>query len=248
MFSRWSALIWPVPASCFPSIRETGFDKVVLINAAWGLGENVVQGAVDPDEYQVFKPFLGKKGLVPIIERKRGQKEIKMVYGGGQQPTRNVPTSKAERQAYVLGEDDILELAQWASVIEEHYGCPMDMEWAKDGISGDLFIVQARPETIGARREAGVIKSHKIKSKGDILVKGLAIGDGVVSGRICLIEDASDIDQFVDGSILVSSITDPDWTPVMKRAAAIITDHGGRTSHAAIVSRELGCACCGWHG
>ncbi|WP_319496130.1 phosphoenolpyruvate synthase [uncultured Cohaesibacter sp.] len=219
---------------------ETGFDKVVLINAAWGLGENIVQGAVDPDEYQVFKPFLTNEALTPIIERKLGEKEIKMIYGGADMPTRNVPTSKAERQAFVLEEADILTLARWATVIEAHYGCAMDMEWAKDGLTGDLFIVQARPETVGARREAGIIKSYKIKSKGNTLVKGLSIGDGVVSGRICLIEHASDIDQFVDGSILVSSITDPDWTPVMKRAAAIITDHGGRTSHAAIVSRELG--------
>ena len=219
---------------------ETSFDKVVLINAAWGLGENVVQGAVDPDEYQVFKPFLDNEALTPIIEHKRGEKEIKMIFGDGMPPTRTVPTSKAERAAFVLDDKDILQLARWARRIEAHYGCPMDMEWAKDGITGALFIVQARPETIKTRRETGTIKSYAISEKGKVLTQGLAIGDGVVSGRICLIEHAKDIEHFVNGSILVTEITDPDWTPVMKRAAAIITDHGGRTSHAAIVSRELG--------
>jgi pyruvate,water dikinase len=219
---------------------ETGFDKVVLINAAWGLGENVVQGAVDPDEYQIFKPLLDDAALSPIIEKKRGAKAIKMIYGTGDTPTRNVPTSKAEQAAYVLDDADILTLARWAVTIEKHYGCPMDMEWAKDGNTGDMFIVQARPETVQARRDAGVFKSYHIGAKGKTLLSGLSIGDAVVSGRLCLIESAKDIDKFVDGAILVTETTDPDWVPIMKRAAAIITDHGGRTSHAAIVSRELG--------
>ena len=220
---------------------ETGFDKVVVIDAAWGLGENVVQGAVDPDEYQVFKPLLANPELVPIIEKRLGGKAQKMIYtSAGERATRNVPTSRAERAAFVLADADILALGRWACAIEDHYGCPMDIEWAKDGESGKLYVVQARPETVQSRREAGAIKSYKIKSKGRRLASGLSIGEAVVSGRVCLIESARDIDRFVDGAILVTQNTDPDWVPVMKRAAAIVTDRGGRTSHAAIVSRELG--------
>jgi len=219
---------------------ETGFDKVVLIDAAWGLGENVVQGTVDPDEYQVFKPLLEDPSLSPIIARKRGAKTIKMIYGDAEQPTRNVPTSKAEREALVLKDEEILTLARWAATIERHYGCAMDMEWARDGETGRLFIVQARPETVQSNRESAVFKTYRIKNKGKTLVSGLSIGDAIVSGQVCLIETAEDIDQFIDGSVLVTSTTDPDWVPIMKRAAAIVTDHGGRTSHAAIVSRELG--------
>ncbi len=219
---------------------ETGFDKVVLINAAWGLGENVVQGAVDPDEYQVFKPFLDNDALRPVIACKCGAKAKKMIYGSGGEPTRNVSTSKSEQASFVLDETAVLKLARWAKRIEEHYGCPMDIEWARDGETGSLFIVQARPETVQSTREAGVFRSYNIKSKGRKLVEGLAIGDAVVAGRVCLIETVKDIDQFIDGSVLVTAATDPDWGPIMKRAAAIITDHGGRTSHAAIISRELG--------
>jgi len=219
---------------------ETGFDKVVLIDAAWGLGENVVQGAVDPDEYQVFKPFLDDPALCPIISKKRGHKKIKMIYGTGEQPTRNVPTSKAEQAAFVLSDAEILTLARWAATIERHYGCAMDMEWARDGETGRLYIVQARPETVQSNRETAAFSSYTIRSKGKTLVTGLSIGDAIVSGHVCMIESARDIDQFIDGSILVTSTTDPDWVPIMKRAAAIVTDHGGRTSHAAIVSRELG--------
>lgn len=219
---------------------ETGFDKVVVINAAWGLGENVVQGAVDPDEYVVFKPLLANHALSPIVEKTCGAKSIKMIYGKGAEPTRNVPTSKVERATFVLDDARILTLARWAVTIEEHYGCPMDMEWALDGETGELFIVQARPETVQSARDHGSIKAHTIASHGAVLTRGLSIGDSVVAGPVCLIESAADIDQFVDGSILVTGTTDPDWVPVMKRAAGIITDHGGRTSHAAIVSRELG--------
>lgn len=219
---------------------ETGFDKVVLINAGWGLGENIVQGTINPDEYQVFKPLLSDTNLVPIIEKKRGDKAIKMIYGDEKLPTRNVPTSKAERDSFVLSDTEILQLGRWACLIEEHYGCAMDMEWAKDGITNKLFIVQARPETVHSQRDAAVFKTYKVASKGRVLAAGLSIGDSAVSGRICLIESAQDIDNFVDGSILVTGSTDPDWVPVMKRAAALITDHSGRTSHAAIVSRELG--------
>jgi len=219
---------------------ETGFDKVVRIDAAWGLGENVVQGTVDPDAYQVFKPLLDDESLVPIVEKTLGEKAKKMIYATGAQPTKNVPTSKAERAAFVLNDQEIITLARWATAIEKHYGCPMDMEWAKDGESGEIFIVQARPETVQSRREANVFKAYRVMEKGKVLTTGLSIGGAIVAGRVCLIEDVRDIDKFVDGSILVTGMTDPDWVPIMKRAAAIVTDHGGRTSHAAIVSRELG--------
>ena len=219
---------------------ETGFDRVVLINAAWGLGENVVQGAVDPDEYHAYKPLLGDLDLVPIIEKRLGGKEKKLIYGSGETPTRNVPTSRAEREAFVLNDQEILTLARWAMTIEAHYGLPMDMEWAKDGETGEIFIVQARPETVQSRRDAGTFKSYAITEKGPLLLSGLGIGDSIVAGRVCLIETPADIGRFVDGAILVTTTTDPDWVPIMKRAAAIVTDYGGRTSHAAIVSRELG--------
>ena len=220
---------------------ETGFDKVVLIDAAWGLGENVVQGAVDPDEYEVFKPLLSDPSLLPIIEKKRGEKARKMIYTrDGDRPTKNVPTSKAERAAFVLSDDEILILSRWACVIEDHYGQPMDMEWAKDGETGETFIVQARPETVQSRREASAVKTYHIKKKGRKLASGLSIGDAVAAGPVCAIDSPRDIGRFVDGAILVTQTTDPDWMPIMKRAAAIVTDHGGRTSHAAIVSRELG--------
>ncbi len=220
---------------------ETGFDRVVLINAVWGLGENIVQGTVTPDEYQVYKPFIDRKGLTPIIERTLGAKEKKMIYSDVPgQPVRNVPTSRDERGRFVLGDAEVLELARQAVEIERHYGTPMDMEWARDGVTGKLYIVQARPETVQSRADTGALKSYMITSKGEKLLTGLSVGTSVATGRVCLIEDIADADRFVDGGILVTGTTDPDWLPVMKRASAIITDHGGRTSHAAIVSRELG--------
>jgi pyruvate,water dikinase len=220
---------------------ETGFDRIVLIDAAWGLGEIVVQGAVDPDEYQVFKPLLDEPGVTPIIEKKRGEKARKVIYAtDGGAPTREVPTSLAERGALVLTDSEIVQLAHWARVIEAHYGMPMDMEWAKDGETGELFIVQARPETVQARRTSSWLKSYRIGDKGRVLAKGFSIGDAAVAGQVCLIENARDISRFVDGAVLVTGTTDPDWVPIMRRAAALVTDHGGRTSHAAIVSRELG--------
>jgi pyruvate,water dikinase len=220
---------------------ETGFDKIVVIDAAWGLGETVVQGTVDPDEYQVFKPLLSDPSLMPIVEKRLGVKAQKMVYAReGERTTRTVPTSKAERAAFVLSDQDILTLGRWGCVIEEHYGCPMDIEWAKDGENGGLFIVQARPETVQSRKEVGEFKSYRINSKGRTLVTGLSIGEAIVTGPVCLLESVRDIGRFVDGAVLVTQNTDPDWVPIMKRAAAIVTDRGGRTSHAAIVSRELG--------
>jgi pyruvate,water dikinase len=218
---------------------ESGFPDVVLINAAWGLGENVVQGAVDPDEYQVYAPFLDNKALTPILEKRLGAKSIKMIHDRDGTP-RNVPTSKAERQAFVLSDAEILALARQAKIIERHYGQPMDMEWARDGGTGEIFIVQARPETVQSRADAGTLKSYSVRNPGRVLLSGLSVGNAAVSGRVSIIESAADIGKFIDGSILVTGTTDPDWVPIMKRAAAIVTDHGGRTSHAAIVSRELG--------
>jgi pyruvate,water dikinase len=220
---------------------ETGFDRVVLINAAWGLGENVVQGAVDPDEYQVFKPLLGDAALKPIVHKRCGGKAFKMVYTGtGEQPTRNVETPVAERSAFVLADSEILELARSTCTIERHYGRPMDVEWAKDGRSGELFIVQARPETVQSRAVSGLQRTYRIVRKGRKLTSGLSIGADVVSGPVCVIRDLKNIDRFVPGAVLVTTTTNPDWVPIMRRAAAIVTDRGGRTSHAAIVSRELG--------
>ncbi|QIB64206.1 phosphoenolpyruvate synthase [Kineobactrum salinum] len=220
---------------------ETGFDKVAVIDAAWGLGETVVQGTVEPDEYQVFKPLLTKDQLEPIIGKRRGAKELKMVYAeDGVKSTRTVPTSRAEREAFVLADAEILQLGRWACIIEKHYGCPMDIEWAKDGETSELFIVQARPETVQSRKVAGKFLSYRLKNKGKKLVAGLSIGDAAVTGKVCVLDSAQDIDRFVDGAVLVTENTDPDWVPIMKRAAAIVTDHGGRTSHAAIISRELG--------
>ncbi|MDU8943588.1 phosphoenolpyruvate synthase [Ovoidimarina sediminis] len=218
---------------------ESGFPDAVLINAAWGLGENVVQGAVDPDEYQVYKPFLDDAALEPILEKRLGAKAIKMIQDRDGTP-RNVPTSRAEREKFVLGDAEILDLARQASIIEAHYGQPMDMEWARDGVTGTLYIVQARPETVQSRAQAGSLRSYAVVNPGPLLVSGLSVGNAAVSGRVSIIEDPEDIGRFVDGSVLVTSTTNPDWVPIMKRAAAIVTDHGGRTSHAAIVSRELG--------
>ena len=220
---------------------ETGFDRVVLMNAAWGLGENLVQGTVDPDEYQVFKPLLADTALKPIVHKRCGGKALKMIYRRGSgQPTRNVPTSLAERSSLVLTDAEILQLARSACVIEHHYGCPMDIEWAKDGRSGELFIVQARPETVQSRAQTDVQRTYTIVRKGRKLTSGLSIGGGVVSGPVCLIRDPKNIDRFVPSAVLVTTTTNPDWVPIMREAAAIITDRGGRTSHAAIVSRELG--------
>jgi pyruvate,water dikinase len=220
---------------------ETGFDRVVLINAAWGLGENVVQGTVDPDEYQVFKPLLAEPALKPIVHKRCGSKALKLIYAQDrEQPTRNVPTTPAERSAYVLSDAEILQLARIACAIERHYGCPMDIEWAKDGRSGDVFIVQARPETVQSRRRQGLQRTYKITRKGRKLVTGLSIGGAVVAGPVCIIRDPKQIDRFLPGGVLVTTSTNPDWVPIMRRATAIVTDRGGRTSHAAIVSRELG--------
>ena len=218
---------------------ETGFPRSVLLTGAWGLGETVVQGMVDPDEFQVFKPLLADALLVPIIEKSLGAKRRKMIYGdAGSTILRD--TSDDERRRFVLEDAEVLTLARWAVIIEKHYGLPMDMEWAKDGETGALYIVQARPETVQSRRGAGALKTYSLKDKGPLLVSGLAVGDKIGAGKVCRLDGAEDIERFETGAVLVTKITDPDWVPIMKRAAAIVTDHGGRTSHAAIVSRELG--------
>jgi pyruvate,water dikinase len=220
---------------------ETGFRDVAVINAAWGLGENVVQGTVNPDEYMVFKPLLENPKFIPIIEKNLGAKEKKLVYAvGGTRTTKNQDTVKDERNAFVLEDAEILTLARWAVTIEAHYGKPMDIEWAKDGATGRLFIVQARPETVQSRREAGYLRTYEMQQEGKRLLTGLAIGESIAAGRVCRIKSAADIARFKDNAILVTEMTDPDWVPIMKRARGIVTDHGGRTCHAAIVSRELG--------
>ncbi|WP_224026203.1 phosphoenolpyruvate synthase [Arthrobacter sp. NicSoilC5] len=220
---------------------ESGFPGVVVISAAWGLGETVVQGTINPDKFQVFKPLLADQRFSPVIERELGAKERKMVYSqGGDARTRTVETTGREQRSLVLDDREIVLLARWAVAVEDHYGRPMDMEWAKDGITGELFMVQARPETVQARRSTSTFRTYHLDRPGRVLVTGAAIGDSIASGQACVVRDAKDIESFVDGSVLVTRMTDPDWVPVMKRAAGIITDHGGPTSHAAIVSRELG--------
>lgn len=229
---------------CFSLDTETGFPDVVLISATWGLGETVVQGSVTPDQYTVFKPLLFESGVTPIVDRTLGSKERKLIYSGDgascDKPVCEVFTLADERDAYVLSDDEVIELARCVTTIEQHYGCPMDVEWAKDGVTGDLFIVQARPETVQSRASAGVLKTYELLEEGRRLLEGISVGQSIATGRVCLLEDPSEIDRFVDGSILVTEMTDPDWVPIMERAAGIITNSGGRTCHAAIVSRELG--------
>jgi len=220
---------------------ETGFKEVVVINAAWGLGENVVQGTVTPDEHVVFKPLLGEDSFAPIIGRTLGEKEKKMIYAkGGSHPTKNIDTPKKERRSFMLTDEEVLKLAQWAVVIEKHYKKAMDIEWAKDGETNELFIVQARPETVQSRKEAGTLRTYTLEEKGERLLQGLSIGEAISAGKALIIKSADEIDRFEEDSILVTEMTDPDWVPIMKKAKGIVTDHGGRTCHAAIVSRELG--------
>lgn len=220
---------------------ETGFPRAAVISANWGLGETVVQGTVNPDRYCVFKPLLAELEYSPIIEKTRGSKLRKLVYApGGGSGTLMADTTEAERGSFVLDDADIVQLGRWAVHIESHYGGPMDMEWAKDGITGELFIVQARPETVQARKSGTLMRVHRLTEQGPLLATGAAVGEAIASGRACIIKDAADIGDFIDGAVLVTEQTDPDWVPVMKRASAIVTDKGGATSHAAIVGRELG--------
>ncbi len=218
---------------------ETGFPGAILINGAWGLGETVVQGMVEPDEFQVFKPLLDRAGPTPIVKKQLGGKRRRMIYAEGG-ATELVDTDEDARRRFVLTDDEVVRLARWAAAIEDHYGQPMDIEWAKDGFTGELFIVQARPETVQSQRRTGALRTYHLRERGEELARGLAIGDAIGAGRVVKLESAAEIDRFETGAVLVTAMTDPDWVPIMKRAAAIVTDHGGRTSHAAIVSRELG--------
>jgi pyruvate, water dikinase len=225
---------------------ETGFKNAALVTAAYGLGENVVQGAVNPDEYFVFKPTL-KEGFRPILEKRLGSKEIKMVYDvGGGKLTKNIPVPEPERKKFAITDDEILTLGKWACIIEDHYSAvrgmptPMDIEWAKDGLTGELFIVQARPETVQSQKSSSVLRNFKLKGTSDVVAKGRAVGEMIGQGKARVIMDVHKIDEFQPGEVLVTNKTDPDWEPIMKKSSAIVTNQGGRTCHAAIIAREMG--------
>ncbi|MDB9526163.1 phosphoenolpyruvate synthase [Oscillatoria sp. CS-180] len=228
---------------------ETGFKNAALITAAYGLGENVVQGSVTPDEYLVFKPTL-QQGYRPILKKRLGSKELKMIYDvGGSKLTKNVPVSETDRQRYALSDDEILTLARWACIIEDHYSqvrglhSPMDIEWAKDGLTRELFIVQARPETVQSQKSESVLQTYHLQT--DVkaltpLLEGQAVGEMIGQGQAKVIRSVQNIAEFQPGEVLITQRTDPDWEPIMKRASAIVTDQGGRTCHAAIIAREMG--------
>ena len=225
---------------------ETGFQNAILINAAYGLGENVVQGSVNPDEYYVFKPTLSA-GYRPILQKKLGSKEFKLVYDvGGGKMTKNVPVPPADRIRFAISDDEILTLARWACLIEEHYSrkrgrfTPMDMEWAKDGRTGELFILQARPETVQSQKRSQQLETYRLLEQRPVLVRGRSVGQKIAAGPVRVVKEPADLHQVQAGDVLVTDKTDPDWEPTMKKAAAIVTNRGGRTCHAAIVSRELG--------
>jgi len=229
---------------------ETGFKDIVLINAAYGLGENVVQGAVNPDEFLVFKPSL-KKGKKSIISKKLGSKSIKMIYDnqGSKSTTKNIAVDTTHRNQFCVTDEEVTQLAKWACIIEDHYSKkagyykPMDMEWAIDGITGKLYIVQARPETVQSQRKRNEIITYKLLEKTEPIVNGISIGQQIATGRVNIIKDVKDIHNFTKGDVLVTEMTDPDWEPIMKIASAIITNRGGKTCHAAIIARELGVPC-----
>jgi pyruvate,water dikinase len=225
---------------------ESGFEDVVLINAAYGLGENVVQGSVNTDEFYVFKSTL-KSGFRPIIQKIMGTKEFKLVYdAGGTKMVKNVPVPPEDRSTFCINDDEILKLARWACEIEDYFSgrrgqfTPMDMEWAKDGRTGELFILQARPETVQSQKKTDILDVYHIKSKGPVLVTGRSVGEKIAAGPARVITSAHQLHEVAHGEVLVADKTDPDWEPAMKKAVAIVTNRGGRTCHAAIVSRELG--------
>jgi len=222
---------------------ETGFKDAVFITGSWGLGENVVQGKVNPDEYYVFKPTL-KEGKRPIVGKRPGSKELTMVYTDDPaEPVVNTPTAPEDQGRFTLTDDEILTLARWACIIEEHYGKPMDIEWAKDGAGGELFIVQARPETVHSLQTEKTMETYVLKGTGEAILTGQAVGSRIGQGTAHIIEDSAQIGEFEKGEVLVTTMTDPDWEPIMKIASAIVTNKGGRTCHAAIISRELGIPC-----
>lgn len=218
---------------------ESGFRDVVLINSIYGLGENIVQGAVNPDEFIVFKPTL-EQGHYAIVDKQLGTKELRMVYDD-KKNTKNEKVAPKDRLKYSITDDEAQQLAEWAVAIEKHYKKPMDMEWAKDGVTGQLFIVQARPETVRSQEDATILEEYVLKSKPkDVLVTGISVGKRIGQGKAHVIMDVKNIHQFKAGEVLITDMTTPDWEPIMKKASAIVTDSGGRTAHAAIVSRELG--------
>ncbi|NNF64012.1 MAG: phosphoenolpyruvate synthase [Acidimicrobiia bacterium] len=222
---------------------DTGFPSVVVINGAWGLGEHLVRGNVEPDEWVVFKPTLGgdEDGRRPIIDRKLGSKLSKEVYATGEvAATKVVDCRRREMESFVLSDSEVIELAKWGTVIEEHYGHHVDVEWAKDGDSGDLFVVQARPETVQSQSNAGSLTAYQVKTDATPIVRGTAVGGSVAAGTVRILSGMEESDRFGDGDILVTEMTDPDWGPLLARAGAVVTDRGGRTAHAAIISRELG--------
>jgi pyruvate,water dikinase len=219
---------------------ESGFTNAVYITGAYGLGENVVQGTVNPDQFYVFKPTL-LKGFKPILEKKLGSKEKRLVYGGT--GTKQTKVSAEDKAKFVVNDDDLLTLARWACIIEDHYKKPMDIEWAKDGLTNELYIVQARPETVHSQKDQATMKTYVLDEKGSLLAEGEAVGSKIGQGEVNVIEDAKDISRFKKGQVLVTDMTDPDWEPIMKIAGAIVTNRGGRTCHAAIISRELGIPC-----
>ncbi|MEJ2686641.1 MAG: phosphoenolpyruvate synthase, partial [Gammaproteobacteria bacterium] len=221
---------------------ESGFRDVVFVTAAYGLGETVVQGQVNPDEYYVHKPML-EKGFSAVIQRTLGTKAVKMVYRDhrdGGSPVETVDVPPAERARFALTDDEVLDLSRQALIIEKHYERPMDIEWAKDGVDGKLYIVQARPETVKSRASGQRMERYNLKEKGEVIVTGRSIGSRIGAGPARVIGDLSEMHRVQEGDVLVTDMTDPDWEPVMKRAAAIVTNRGGRTCHAAIVARELG--------
>jgi pyruvate,water dikinase len=219
---------------------ESGFTDAVYVTGAYGLGENVVQGAVNPDQFYVFKPTLNK-GFKPILEKKLGSKEKRLIYGTT--GTKQTKVSVEDKAKFVINDEEILTLARWACIIEDHYKKPMDIEWAKDGQTNELFIVQARPETVHSQKNMAVMKTYVLDEKGTLLAEGEAVGSKIGQGQVNIIKDAKDISQFKTGQVLVTDMTDPDWEPIMKIAGAIVTNRGGRTCHAAIISRELGIPC-----
>jgi len=228
---------------------ESGFPDVVFITGSYGLGENVVQGAVDPDEFYVFKPTF-ESGHRAVLRRALGSKKIKMVYAAGssRQTTRNVPTSNTERQRFCVSDDEVLTLADYAIKVEKHYSAkagkprPMDMEWAKDGLDGQLYMVQARPETVVSQRRGNVLETYSLKAPGEVLASGRSVGEKIATGIVRIVPDLAHLSEFRPGEVLVADTTTPDWEPVMKTAGAVVTNRGGRTCHAAIVARELGIA------
>ena len=226
---------------------ETGFKNAVLITGSYGLGENIVKGTVNPDQFYVFKPTL-KKGFKPIISKKLGAKKIKMIYSNhkSKDPTKNIKVFPNDRFKFVITDDEILKLAKWSVIIEVHYSKkarkfkPMDMEWAKDGKTNQLFIVQARPETVQSQKDINILEEYVLKEKGKVIITGLSVGTKIASGKAHVIKNTRNIKSFKSGEILITEKTDPDWEPIMKIASAIVTNKGGRTAHAAIIARELG--------